>query len=89
MHKNTEVSLPRKQQLEPLRFSLKSRDVQKIVNAAPTFRDPCLIRLRAGMQSLGVDRIVARAAELAGVKHPDLDTSRSTRTSSGTRSHTS
>ena len=41
------MSLSKKQQQKPSQFALKPREVQKIINAAPTFRDRCLIRLLA------------------------------------------
>jgi integrase/recombinase XerD len=59
------MSLAKKQQQKPSQFALKQREVQKIINAAPTYRDRCLIRLLA---DTGI-----RRAELAALDIRDLD----------------
>jgi len=57
--------LAKKQQQKPAQFSLKRREVQKIINAAPTFRDRCLVRLLADTGT--------RRAEVAALDIRDLD----------------
>jgi len=59
------MSLAKKQQQKPAQFSLKRREVQKIINAAPTFRDRCLVRLLADTGT--------RRAEVAALDIRDLD----------------
>ncbi len=63
--KKEKMSLAKKQQQKPSQFALKQREVQKLINAAPTYRDRCLIRVLAdtGM----------RRAELAALDIRDVD----------------
>ncbi len=63
--KKEKMSLAKKQQQKPSQFALKQREVQKLINAAPTYRDRCLIRVLA---DTGI-----RRAELAALDVRDVD----------------
>lgn len=59
--------MTRKQQQKPSQFALKPREVQKLINAAPTFRDRCLIRMLVdtGMRRSEVAALDIRDVDLA------------------------